>query len=89
MNSFRNVEWKPKGVRWLRTVWLQSPSWQEERLFCSASCFLLKRCIPMKTLHTPAGEDNEIGVCNMDSIAHLNANLLFISCSSHDVSLGH
>lgn len=60
-------------------VWRWSLPWQEERLFCSASCFLLKKWIPMKTLHPPAGGDNEIGVCDVDSPAHLNANLHFIS----------
>ncbi len=40
----------------------------------------------MKTLHTPAGEDNEIEVWDVDSLAHLNANLLFVYSSSHDDS---
>lgn len=65
--------------------WLQIPPWPEERLFCSASCFLLKPWFPMKTLHTPAGGDNEIGLCDVDTVAHLNANLLFIYSSSHNV----
>ena len=41
-------------------AWLHAPPWQEERLFCSASRFLLKRWMPMKTLPTPAGGDNEM-----------------------------
>lgn len=33
--------------------------------FCSAPCFLFEETgLPLKTLHTPAGEDNEIGVCD-------------------------
>lgn len=33
--------------------------------FCSAPCFLFEEAgLPLKTLHTPAGEDNEIGVCD-------------------------
>lgn len=38
----------------------------------------------MKTLHTPAGEDNEMGVCDVGSVAHLNANRVFTYSSSHD-----
>lgn len=41
--------------------------------------------MPMETLHTPAGEDNEKTVCDVDSLTHLNTNLIFIYFPSYDV----